>query len=47
VRRPDGTVSHLDIATFVYTRVPYDPQAPIPGEPPPDEGIPEQRSAQE
>lgn len=31
VRHDDGTVSHLDIATFVYTRVPYDPRAPIPG----------------
>jgi CubicO group peptidase (beta-lactamase class C family) len=31
VRREDGTVSHLDCATFVYTRVPYDPAAPIPG----------------
>jgi D-alanyl-D-alanine carboxypeptidase len=31
VRRPDGTVSHLDVATFIYTRTPYDPEAPIPG----------------
>jgi D-alanyl-D-alanine carboxypeptidase len=31
VRRPDGTVSHLDIATFVYTRTPYDPDVPVPG----------------
>jgi D-alanyl-D-alanine carboxypeptidase len=31
VRRPDGTVAHLEIATFVYTRTPYDPEAPIPG----------------
>ncbi len=31
VRRPDGSVSHLDIATFIYTRTPYDPEAPIPG----------------
>jgi CubicO group peptidase (beta-lactamase class C family) len=31
VRRPDGTVGHLECATFVYTRVPYDPDAPIPG----------------
>lgn len=31
VRRPDGSVSHLDIATFIYTRTPYDPDAPIPG----------------
>lgn len=31
VRRSDGTVSHLDIGTFVWTRTPYDPSAPIPG----------------
>jgi hypothetical protein len=31
VRRADGSVSHLDIATFIYTRTPYDPDAPIPG----------------
>ena len=31
VRRPDGSVGHLDIATFIYTRTPYDPDAPIPG----------------
>jgi CubicO group peptidase (beta-lactamase class C family) len=31
VRRPDGTVSHLDAATFVLTRHPYDASAPIPG----------------
>jgi CubicO group peptidase (beta-lactamase class C family) len=31
VRRDDGTVSHLVCATFVYTREPYDPRAPIPG----------------
>lgn len=31
VRRPDGTVSHLVCATFVYTRVPYDPAVDIPG----------------
>lgn len=34
VRRPDGSVSHLDLATYVLTRVPYDPAAPIPGGPP-------------
>ena len=34
VRRPDGGVSHLECATFVFTRVPYDPSAPIPGGPP-------------
>ena len=31
VRREDGAVSHLECATFVYTRTPYDPGAPIPG----------------
>ncbi len=31
VRRTDGSVSHLVCATFVFTRVPYDPEAPIPG----------------
>lgn len=35
VRRDDGTVSHLDAATFVLTREPYDPEAPIPGGAPP------------
>ncbi len=33
-RRPDGGASHLEVATFIYTRTPYDPQAPIPGGPP-------------
>ncbi|MER5759162.1 serine hydrolase domain-containing protein [Streptomyces sp. NPDC002082] len=31
VRRPDGSVSHLDLGSFVFTREPYDPQAPLPG----------------
>lgn len=31
VRRPDGRVGHLDLATFILTRQPYDPNAPIPG----------------
>ena len=31
VRRPDGSAGHLEVATFVYTRTPYDPEAPIPG----------------
>lgn len=31
VRREDGTLSHLDIGTFCFTRTPYDPAAPIPG----------------
>lgn len=30
-RRTDGSVSHLECATFVYTRTPYDPAVPIPG----------------
>jgi CubicO group peptidase (beta-lactamase class C family) len=30
-RRADGSVSHLECATFVYTRVPYDPDVAIPG----------------
>ena len=31
VRDDDGAVSHLDLATFVFTRTPYDPDAPVPG----------------
>lgn len=31
VRRDDGEVSHLECATFVYTRVPYDRTVEIPG----------------
>lgn len=31
VRRPDGTVSHLDLASFRFTRTPYDPRADVPG----------------
>jgi CubicO group peptidase (beta-lactamase class C family) len=31
VRNDDGSVNHLDIATFIHTRTPYDPAAPIPG----------------
>lgn len=31
LRRPDGTVSHLDLASFRFTRTPYDPAADIPG----------------
>ncbi len=31
VRGADGVVSHLELATFVFTRRPYDPQAPVPG----------------
>jgi CubicO group peptidase (beta-lactamase class C family) len=31
VRRPDGTVSHLDLGSFVLTRQPYEKDAPVPG----------------
>lgn len=31
VRRADGSVAHLEVATFIYTRTPYDAEAPIPG----------------
>ncbi|WP_405734582.1 beta-lactamase family protein [Streptomyces sp. NBC_00028] len=31
VRRPDGSVSHLDLGSFVFTREPYDEGAPVPG----------------
>ncbi|CUR60106.1 Beta-lactamase [metagenome] len=31
IRNADGTVNHLDVATFIHTRTPYDPAAPIPG----------------
>jgi CubicO group peptidase (beta-lactamase class C family) len=31
VRGPGGEVAHLRVSTFVLTRVPYDPAAPIPG----------------
>ncbi|WP_067432997.1 serine hydrolase domain-containing protein [Nocardioides jensenii] len=31
VRNDDGSVNHLNLATFIFTRAPYDPQAPIPG----------------
>lgn len=31
VRRGDGSVGHLECATFIFTRRPYDPDAPIPG----------------
>ncbi len=34
VRRPDTTVSQLEVVGFVLTRQPYDPAAPIPGGPP-------------
>jgi len=31
LRGPDGEVRALDLATHIYTRTPYDPQAPVPG----------------
>ncbi|MFD3614373.1 serine hydrolase domain-containing protein [Streptomyces sp. NPDC058676] len=31
VRRPDGSVSHLDLGSFVFTRQPYDEGASLPG----------------
>jgi CubicO group peptidase (beta-lactamase class C family) len=31
LRRPDGSPSHFDLATFIFTRTPYDPSVPIPG----------------
>jgi CubicO group peptidase (beta-lactamase class C family) len=31
VRRADGSVSHLDLASFRFTRTPYDPAADVPG----------------
>jgi CubicO group peptidase (beta-lactamase class C family) len=30
-RNADGTPNHLDLVTFIFTRTPYDPSAPIPG----------------
>ncbi|WP_299529514.1 serine hydrolase [uncultured Streptomyces sp.] len=35
VRRADGTVDHLDLASFAFTRTPYDPGSAVPG------GVPE------
>jgi hypothetical protein len=36
VRDADGRLTHLDIGSFVFTRTPYDPDAPIPGGVDPD-----------
>ena len=36
VRDDAGRLSHLDIGSFVFTREPYDPDAPIPGGVDPD-----------
>ncbi|RZQ61848.1 serine hydrolase domain-containing protein [Amycolatopsis suaedae] len=35
-RAADGTPTHLDLATFIFTRTPYDPAAPVPGGVDPD-----------
>jgi CubicO group peptidase (beta-lactamase class C family) len=31
LRRADGSLWYLEVVSFVFTRVPYDPDAPIPG----------------
>ncbi|MDX3062123.1 MULTISPECIES: serine hydrolase domain-containing protein [Streptomyces] len=31
VRSADGTVDHLDLGSFVFTRTPYEPRAAVPG----------------
>ncbi|MFD7131049.1 serine hydrolase domain-containing protein [Streptomyces sp. NPDC059894] len=36
VRRPDSTVDHLDLGSFVFTRRPYDDRADVPGGVDPD-----------
>ncbi|MFJ5774742.1 serine hydrolase domain-containing protein [Streptomyces sp. NPDC093094] len=36
VRRADGSVSHLDVGSFVFTRTPYDETADVPGGVDPD-----------
>lgn len=36
VRRPDGSASHLDLGSFVFTRQPYDEGASVPGGVDPD-----------
>ena len=36
VRRADGTVSHLDLGSFVFTREPYEPGAPSAARPDPE-----------
>lgn len=36
VRRDDGSVRHLDLGSFVFTRLPYDGEAPVPGGVDPD-----------
>jgi hypothetical protein len=36
IRRADGSVSHLDLGSFVFTRQPYEPGAPQAAQPAPD-----------
>ena len=36
IRLPDGSLSHLDLGSFIFTRGPYDPAGPIPGGVPAD-----------
>jgi hypothetical protein len=36
VRRADGTVGHLDLGSFVFTREPYAPEAPLAARPDPE-----------
>jgi CubicO group peptidase (beta-lactamase class C family) len=36
MRGPDGAVDHLDLGTFVFTREPYDPDAPLAARPDPE-----------
>ncbi|MEV7344887.1 serine hydrolase domain-containing protein [Streptomyces sp. NPDC093544] len=36
LRRPDGSVSHLDLGSFAFTRQPYEEGAPVPGGVDPD-----------
>ena len=36
MRRADGTVDHLDLGSFVFTREPYEPGAPPAARPDPE-----------
>jgi CubicO group peptidase (beta-lactamase class C family) len=36
IRRADGSASHLDLGSFVFTRQPYEPGAPLAAQPSPD-----------
>jgi hypothetical protein len=36
VRGADGTVDHLDLGSFVFTREPYEPEAPQAARPDPE-----------